>query len=114
MVVTVEGSGTQSATVTTEHVLDTVTAAGVFVLIVDTANMVAGDILELRVKKPVLAAGTERVEYFAAFYGAQITDDVLKTSVPVVQDSTAGGLLFTLKQTFGVGRSFAWKVLAIG
>src|SRR6266498_1628662 len=101
MAVTVEASGTQAATVTTEHTLATVAGPGVYVLNVDTANMVANDVLELRVKKPVLAAGTVRLEFFQAYYGAQPTDDVMKTSVPVIVDSTAGGALFTLKQTFG-------------
>ena len=113
MAVTVNASGTQTATVTTEHTLATVSVAGVFVLNVDMANMVAGDIVELRVKKPTLAAGTTRVEYFAAFYGAQDTDDVLKTSVPIVVDATAGSCVFTLKQTFGTSRNFPWSVLAL-
>ncbi len=114
MAVVVEGSGTQTATIGTEHTLDTVTVAGVFVLMVDCSNMVAGDILELRVKKPILAAGAAVIEYFAVFYGGQPTENEIKTSVPVVQDSVAAGLVFTLKQTFGTGRAFPWKVNAIG
>lgn len=81
-----------------------------FVLYVDTANLAAGDVVELRIKEPVLASGTTRVLHYAAFYGAQRTDDILKVSVPVVSDSVAGGLVFTLKQTFGTGRVFAWRV----
>ncbi len=113
MAVTVEASGTQTATVTTEHTLATVAGPGVYVLNVDTVNMVANDVLELRVKKPVLAAGTTRVEFFQAYYGAQPTDDILKTSVPVVIDSTAGGATFTLKQTFGTSRNFPWSILKL-
>ena len=114
MAVTVEGSGTQTATVTTEHTLDTITTAGVYVFNVDTAAMATGDVLELRIKKPVLSAGTTRVEFFVVFYGAQPADDVLKTSVPFVVDATAGSCTVTLKQTFGTGRNYPWSVLAIG
>lgn len=113
MAVTVAFSGTQSATVTTEHTLATVTAAGVYVLNVDTSNMVAGDIVELRIKKPTLAAGAVVVEFFSAFYGPQVADDVLKTSVPFIVDATAAGCLCTLKQTFGTSRNFPWSILAM-
>lgn len=113
MAVTVNASGTQTATVTTEHTLATVSTAGVFVFNVDTANMTATDVLELRVKKPTLASGTTRTYLYAMYTGAQPTDDVLKTSVPVVIDATAGSATFTLKQTIGTGRSFPWSILQL-
>ncbi len=47
---TSESSGDQTAVVTTEHTLDTITDAGTYVLYVDTSNMVLIDELELRVK----------------------------------------------------------------
>lgn len=112
MAVTAFASGTQSATVTTEHTLSDVNVAGVFTLHVDTVNMVAGDILELRIYQIVLTAGTRRVAYIGAFYGAQPTDDVIKVSVPISNELTdAGSLRFSLKQTFGTSRNFDWKVL---
>lgn len=58
MAVTAQGSGTQTATVTTEHTLLDIAVAGVFNLEVDTVNMAAGDILELRVYQIILTAGT--------------------------------------------------------
>ena len=48
MAVTIEASGTQTATIDTEHTLATETDAKVYVLLVDTKNMVNGDELELR------------------------------------------------------------------
>jgi hypothetical protein len=113
MAVTVEASGSQTATVTTEHVLVTIAGPGVYVANVDTGAMAAGDVLELRVKKPTLASGTTRVEFYAMFTGAQPTEDVLKTSVPIVVDSTAGGCTVTLKQTLGTGRAYPWSVLKL-
>jgi hypothetical protein len=110
MAVTVDASGTQTATIGTEHTLDTVTAAGVYVANIDTAALATGDVVEFRVKKPVLSGGTARTEFYAMFSGAQPTEDTLKTSVPIVVDATAGGCIVTLKQILGTGRSFAWSV----
>ena len=42
MSVTVEGSGTQTATINTEHTLHTNSGAKVLTLLVDTANMANG------------------------------------------------------------------------
>lgn len=114
MAVTSVASGTQSATVTTEHELAALEAAGVYVFEVDTVNMVAGDILELRIKRMVLTSGTVRVVYFMPYYGAQATDDLIKMSVPIAHDLTdTDSLKFTLKQTFGTSRNFPWKVMSL-
>ena len=113
MAVTAQGSGTQTATVTTEHTLLDVAGAGTFTLHVDTVNMVAGDVLELRIYQMVLTGGTRRVAYFQAFHDAQTADDLIKISVPISNELTdAGALRFTLKQTFGTSRNFPWKVLS--
>lgn len=112
MAITAQGSGTQSATVTTEHTLLDIAIAGVFNFEVDLVNMVAGDVVELRVYKIILTGGTKRTLYFAAFYGAQITDDLIRPSVPFSNELTdAASLRLTLKQTFGTSRNFPWKSL---
>lgn len=112
MAVTAASSGTQTATVTTEHTLLDVAAAGTYTLHVDAVNMASGDVLELRVYQMVLTAGTRRVAYYQRYDGAQQTDDMIKISVPISNELTdAGALRFTLKQTFGTGRNFPWKVL---
>jgi hypothetical protein len=112
MAVTAAGSGTQSATVTTEHTLLDVDAAGTYTLHVDTVNMVAGDGLELRIYQMVLTGGTRRVAYIVAYQGVQPTDDLIKISVPISNELTdSGALRFTLKQTTGTSRNFPWKVL---
>ena len=112
MAVTLHAGTTQAATVTTEHSLTTATVAGVFTLHVDTVNLVAGDIVELRIYQIILTSGTKRVAYYGVWYGAQPTDDLIKVSVPISNELTdASSLEFTLKQTFGTGRNFPWKVL---
>jgi len=112
MAVTAFASGTQTATVTTEHTLSDVNEAGTYTLHVDSINLVAGDVVELRVYQMVLAAGTRRVCFFAQFHGAQPVDDLIKVSVPISNELTdAGALRFTLKQTFGTSRNFPFKVL---
>jgi hypothetical protein len=112
MAVTAQGTGTQTATVTTEHTLLDIAVAGTFTLHVDTNAMAAGDVLELRVYQIVLTGGTRRVAYFQSWSGAQPADDLIKISVPISNELTdAGSLRFTLKQTLGTGRAFPWKVL---
>lgn len=108
-----QGSGTQTATVTTEHTLLDIAAQGIFTLHVDKINMVAGDALELRIYQIILTGGTRRVAYLGSFTGAQSADDMIAISVPIANDlSDAGSLRFTLKQTTGTSRNFPWKVLA--
>ena len=114
MPVIAQATGTQTATVTTEHVLADVAVTGVFQLIVDTVNLADGDVLELRVYQIVLTGGTGRVVLQGLFYGAQPTTDLIKTSVPVVNDLTdSQSLRFTLTQAFGSSRSFPWKVVKV-
>lgn len=105
-------SGTQSTTVTTEHVLFQSSAAGVYQFVVDLAASAAGDVFELRVKRIALGSGTLRVDLYAMYCGVQPTDDVFKESIPVGTDlSDTGAVTFTLKQTFGSTRSIPWKAL---
>src|SRR5579872_3501391 len=112
MTVILQASGTQTAVISTEHQLADTNIAGVFSFHVDTVNMAAGDVLELRVYQVELTGGTSRVAFFQQFYGAQLTDDLMKVSLPIGNDLTdSTALRFSLKQTFGVGRNFNWKVL---
>ena len=112
MAVTAHASGTQSATVPTEHFLSSPNVAGTFTLHVDTVNMVAGDVLELRVYQMVLTGGTQRVAYVARYEGAQHADDLIKISVPISNELTdTNSLRFSLNQVKGTSRNFPWKVL---
>jgi len=104
------GSGTQTATIGTEHTLLTTTTPGDYALKVDKNAMQAGDSLELRIYDTVLSGGVSRVAYKYSSSGAQPTDDMIAISVPIPIDI---GVTFTLKQTAGTGRAFPWKVLSL-
>lgn len=112
MAVTAQATGTQAATVGTEHQVADVGVAAVFTFHVDCINLADGDVVELRVYQMVLTAGTARVVFQQAYYGAQLADDVIKVSIPISNELTdSTSLRFSIKQTFGTGRSFPWKVL---
>lgn len=117
MAVTSAASGTQSASVGTEHTLYDVMEAGTYTIHVDTSDLAATDVVEFRVYQKILSGGSLRVAYVARYSGVQPTDDVIKISVPVSNDledeeaTPTPGLRFTLKQTFGTSADFPWKVL---
>lgn len=113
MAVTAHASGTLTATGgSTEDFLTSPNVAGTFTLHVDTVNMAAGDVVELRIYQMVLTGGTTRVAYFQRYDGVQATLDLIKISVPISNELTdTNALRFSLTQTAGTGRSFPWKVL---
>jgi hypothetical protein len=98
--------GTQTATLDTEHSLNTQTGSTVYVLAVNLANMVEADIVTLRVKTKVLSGGAAALAFTATFSGAQPVDVVYSEPVP-----SAHSAEFTLEQTDGVGRNYEWAVL---
>ncbi len=109
---TLHASGTQVAVIGTEHILSSIAIAGVFTSHVDLNAMQAGDTLELRVYRKVLAGGVSRPFKLLSFTGAQGADAQISDGDPFGNElAEADGLKFTLKQTVGTGRSFPWKVL---
>ena len=99
-------SGTQTATVTTEHTLATVTAAGNYLLKVDTKNMVKGDQLTLKVKDKVLTGSTSALVFSGTYRNVQ--EDIIKVSIPI---SLVFEAVFTLTQDAGTSRTFEWAVV---
>ncbi len=113
MAVTAFATGTTTPTVGTENFLSNVNVAGVYTFHIDTINMVAGDVLQIRVYQIVLTGGTARVVYVASFQGAQPTDDMIKVTSPIGNELTdSNSLRFSINQTFGTARAFSWKILA--
>lgn len=108
---TVEASGTQAATIDTEHSLHTNSSLKTFVLMVNTVNMVAGDELELRVKVKTLAGSTITLAYYASYLNAQ--QEPIKYSIPTPSPGQTNGIEFTLKQVAGTGRNYEWAVLTL-
>lgn len=102
---TIVTSGTQTATVTTKHQLYTTASAGVYELLVDTTNMVNGDVLELYIDVIYKSGGSSIQTHYATF--AHVQSDPGKCSVPVVAPY---GATFHLKQTVGTSRNFDWCI----
>lgn len=109
-----QASGTQTATGGgVEDFLTSPNVVGKFRLYIDTVNMVAGDVLEVRVYKMVLTGGTQRVHYFQRYEGAQQTDDLIKASLEIWNDLTdSNAVRFSITQKGGgTDKNFPWVVL---
>lgn len=108
MAVSAKTSGTQSTSAATEHTLATITDAGTYVLVVDTADLALGEELLLRVYTKVLSGGTLRLAYPPVpLRNAQASPNIY--SIPVPSDVE---VVFTLEHDAGSG-SFPWKVLQL-
>lgn len=101
-------SGTQTAVITTEHSLATITSAGAYVLHVDLSNMVNGDVVELVAKTKVTSTSTARQLFRVVYSHAQADPNV--QSVPVASPHSVE---FLLKQTAGTGPNFDWSVVSL-
>jgi hypothetical protein len=109
--VSVNTSGSQTAVIGTEHTLATITTAGIYQLMTDIANLVAGEIVELRAYGKARSGDTERLMWGPVSYGPIVPSQLLPPSPAIV---TAVSLRFTLKQTAGTGRAFPWAVYSTG
>jgi hypothetical protein len=109
MAVSEKTSGSQTAVISTEHTLATVTDPGIYQLVVDIANLVNNDRLELRIYGKARSADTERLEQFATVLHAQTI--LLVRMLPVISPHHAK---FTLTQTTGTGRVFPWSIYSTG
>jgi len=103
---TVVSSGSQTATISTEHTLDTIATAGVFILAIDMAALVAGDVVEVRIYGKARTGDTERLLHRGT-YGPAALASPLIMSVPIVSPHHFKA---TLKQTAGTGRAFPWAI----
>jgi len=111
MAISEHATGSQTATISTEHVLNTSTPEttdGVYQLFIDTAAMVAGDVTEIRIKEKCRTGDTIRQILVATLAGAQ--SDPLWVSPSLI---LMNGWDMTLKQTAGTGRAFPWSIRKI-
>jgi hypothetical protein len=102
------GSGTQTAVVTTEHTLDTETTAGVYILVADLSNLVAGDTVFLRLYTKDKSGGASRLAFEAVYSGVQNVPHVYSPPVPVDTE-----IICTLTQSEGTSRDFDWNLLKL-
>lgn len=105
---TSQAEGSQTAVISTEHTLTTITAAGTYALTVDLVNLALGDKLTLRGKLKVRSSGTTRTIYTGVY--AHTQDNSVAISIPIPSVSEC---VFTLEQTGGTGRAFNWEVVAL-
>ena len=102
---TSNSNGSQTAVITTEHTLATITTDGSFVIGIDASNMVLGDELIVRVKLKVRSTGTTRLAYEATY--AHVQNEPVILSIPA---ASTNEIVFTLEQTAGTGRAFPWEI----
>ncbi len=119
MALTVQESGTQAATVGTEHTLNAgaFTASGMYLLTVDARNMVNIDEVELRAYVKTLTGDAQEYLLYSATYaqrqgdgaapGSSAYGETVKVSIPIASPYS---VTFTLKQTAGTSRNFPWRV----
>lgn len=108
MAQTEHATGSQTAVIGTEHTLNPTTpdtTTGMFQLFVDLGNMVAGDFVEIRLKRKVVSAGSLRQVIIGARAGAQ-SDPCWASPAFLLRH----GWDMTLKQTAGTGRVFPWSI----
>jgi hypothetical protein len=107
MTVSENTGGSQTAVITTEHTLATISAAGTYQLVVELTNMANNDVLELRIKIKGRSASTSRVVFFATYAHAQGANTAVAISPPVPAPFE---FVATLTQTAGTGRAFIWSI----
>lgn len=103
-----ETTGSQTATISTEHSIATPTTAGTYIFGVDTSNLALGDLLELRIYDKVDGTNYRQV-WKATYQHAQINNAKFSPPWPL----SGAGSKMTLKQTAGTGRVFPWSVKVI-
>lgn len=111
MAVSVADSGSQTATISTEHDLATITTAGVYQLAVDLNAMTDGsteDRVTIRAYGKARSSDTERLMEQWEFTGSQ-AKPLFRTNPEISPHS----LRYTLRQDQGTGRAFPWAVYTV-
>ena len=112
MAVTAYATGTMTGqTVGTEVIVTNIAGPGVFVFELDLVNAVAGDAYMVRIYKMNVASGTARSCLIGGPWSDAQTDDLIKTSIPLMTSlSDAQALRFGITQTLGTAHDVPWKV----
>lgn len=103
-------SGTQTATINTEHTLNTTspeTTDGIYQIVIDINAMALGDTTEIRVKEKAISTGTQRTAETFVLSQAASADSNLWVSPSLI---LLHGWDVTLKQTAGTGRAYPWSI----
>lgn len=84
------------------------TTDGVYQCWVDTANLVAGDTLEVEVQEKVISSGTARTVATSSLVGVQSAPAWVSPALVLLH-----GWTFRLRQRAGTARAFPWSVRKI-
>lgn len=106
---TLESSGTQTATLTTEHTLSTLTGSKMYQAVVDCNALVDTEIVTVRIKTKVLTGGVTRIVQTITFNAQDASINPILLAAPLLSDQE---YVVTLEQNNGTGRAFPWKVLS--
>ena len=110
MALSSKANGSQTATLTTEHTLATVTDAGVYVLHVDIANLTGAEIVTLRLKTRARTSDTTRIAYEVDLDASAAAGEPIAISPPI---ASLHELIVTLEQNGGTGRAFPWNLIQL-
>lgn len=101
-------SGSQAATVTTEHFLgtDPDTTTGVFQFMVDVSVLARGDSLEIRVYEKINDTGDTAQVAKTYYLNNEQSDDLWASEAFIF----VIGFRFSIKQQTGTGRTFQWSI----
>lgn len=113
MPVSVAASGSQTATLNTDHTLDTETGptgGAIYQLRVDADALANGERLILTVQTRARSTDTTRTVYEAVYEHDQ--PDPIKDS-PAVAVQVSGEWKAILRQEGGTGRAYPWAVLRL-
>jgi hypothetical protein len=99
-------SGSQAATINTEHTLTTQTTGGWYTLVLDTNAMANGDTLEIRGYLKCKTGSTSRLAFIETRQNVQLDIVQVFGNLPVDTE-----VIFSIKQTSGTGRTYDWNVL---
>lgn len=110
MATTIAASGSQTATLATDHTLTTTTApagGACYVAMVDIAALAGTEVVEITVQTRARVGDTLRVVQKASFGSTNIEKLVLSMGVPV---EAGNDLVVILRQENGTGRAFPWAL----
>jgi len=105
MALSVKSSGSQTATLATDHTLLSTPDSGVYVMVVDAANLANGETLILTIQRKARSGDTIRTAYTAVFQHALGSPLLLSPPVPCPV-----GADFILRQEGGTGRAYPWSI----
>ena len=108
MAVSEHNSGTQTATLTTEHFLgtDPDNTDGAFQFVVDLSNLANGETLEIRVYEAALSSDTSSLAAVRWTFSHAQADPLFVSPALILLHRWR----VSIKQTGGTGRAFKWSI----